>query len=535
MRVTERWRDEFRKGGALARDVRKVVFPEILKAEENEAQERRVDFLISNGAEDRDGDVIEVDGWELDAYKLNPVILWAHDARQLPIAKAETIGVSDGALKSTALFPEKGLSPFADQVFGFVKGGFLRGASVGFHPIEAAPMEGDKGIHFKRQELYEYSILPIPAHREALAEAKAVGLDVGLVIEWAEKTLAEAEESGLWIPRFSMERALAVVRPTQVAVPAPPSKGATATGGHAGAGAGSGKAPDIVVSQPEPEPEDDEDAPKLVGQIVADAEAEAEAREGRWELEMALSTSLASIDQSDKTDDEKRELVRQTVEQFVNLYAPMQEADEADNLILGLFDADDDEDEDAKATLLKPKQEDEDEDEPKPDDEEDSQTVEGKPKQDDEDDPKPDDDEDDPFKQDEDEDDPKPDDDPPPEEDPEEDQAPAIFGVESVDEAMAALHEQVREVLGLEDGDAKAESLKTMLEAFAGVVMEAQAPEGDDDPDEDAEALAQVEALLKEEDEDEDEAEGLTADDVRSIVAGAAKATLDERRGRLPD
>ena len=39
-------------------------------------------FVISTDEVDRHGDIIVADGWRLDAYRRNPVVLWAHDYRR---------------------------------------------------------------------------------------------------------------------------------------------------------------------------------------------------------------------------------------------------------------------------------------------------------------------------------------------------------------------------------------------------------------------------------------------------------------------
>ncbi len=39
-------------------------------------------------SEDRAGDVIRAEGWELDNYRLNPVILWTHRHDLLPVGKS---------------------------------------------------------------------------------------------------------------------------------------------------------------------------------------------------------------------------------------------------------------------------------------------------------------------------------------------------------------------------------------------------------------------------------------------------------------
>ncbi len=180
--------------------------------------ERKAAFVVSTAAEDRDGDTVSPDGWDLSSYRRNPVVLWAHDTKQPPVAMSVRESVSGGALRSVAKFPEPGVYGFADTIFGLVKGGFIRGTSVGFKPLDATPRP-QKGIAYRRQELMEYSILPVPSNRDALVEAKAAGIDIADVVKWAEMVIEKSAGSGLWIPTDVIKAAVMGVRPAQVVVP----------------------------------------------------------------------------------------------------------------------------------------------------------------------------------------------------------------------------------------------------------------------------------------------------------------------------
>ena len=59
-------------------------------------------FCISTGEVDRDHDVINPNGWHLDNYRANPVILFAHDYRSLPIAQCPDIKLENGRLMASA-------------------------------------------------------------------------------------------------------------------------------------------------------------------------------------------------------------------------------------------------------------------------------------------------------------------------------------------------------------------------------------------------------------------------------------------------
>lgn len=148
------------------------------------------EFTISTAARDRDGDVIQPKGWDLEAYKKNPVIMWAHDYSQPPVGKALSTVKSNDALKQTVDWISRDVSPFAFSIGRMVKQGFLNATSVGFKPKEFDMLDGeDVGFEFRGQELLENSIVPIPSNPEALVEARSVGIETAPVRKWAEQVL----------------------------------------------------------------------------------------------------------------------------------------------------------------------------------------------------------------------------------------------------------------------------------------------------------------------------------------------------------
>jgi phage head maturation protease len=162
---------------------------------------------------DREGDVILAEGWELENYRKNPVILFAHKYDQPPVARAVEIGVSQGRLRFKAQFPGRKEYPFADTVYQLYRGGYLRSFSVGFIPKlwedRESRQEGrfaaanpPKARLFRRQELVEISVVPIPTHPKALAEAQKKGLlgskEVRVLEDMAHASQeAEAEREAL--------------------------------------------------------------------------------------------------------------------------------------------------------------------------------------------------------------------------------------------------------------------------------------------------------------------------------------------------
>lgn len=208
----------------------------------------RYTFTISTGSVDRDHDTIDPNGWRLGEYRRNPVVLFGHDARQPPIGKAAAVEVRSGALKADVVFAPEGVYPLADTVRGLVDAEILRATSVGFIPIKWTFDEERNGVDFLEQELYEFSIVPIPSNTEALRDA--TGVELAPLVEWAESTLDTVKGAGLWVPKADLEqmRKAMLGEPASVTVAGGEGQGET----HAPAEPGSTPGP--ATPEPEPQP-----------------------------------------------------------------------------------------------------------------------------------------------------------------------------------------------------------------------------------------------------------------------------------------
>lgn len=150
--------------------------------EVNDVNEDKRSFwaVASTDDVDRDGDVLSPEGWELDPYLKNPVVLFAHRYNEPPIAKADEIKVLNGKLMFKPQFATKEEYPFADTIFKLYKGGYLRSFSVGFIPKEWEDRHTADGIwsgkYFTKQELVEISAVPVASNPNALAEAYKSGV-----------------------------------------------------------------------------------------------------------------------------------------------------------------------------------------------------------------------------------------------------------------------------------------------------------------------------------------------------------------------
>ena len=178
----ERWARErllealeaYRRGLADAPVVQKYAV-ESVRAE---VPEGPLTFVASDESEDRLGDVIKADGWDLDAYQNNPVFLWAHDYTRTPVGRSVWTGVEGKQLLTSVVFAP---TEFAQEVETLYRHRFLRAVSVGFRAKAFTYRKGSNGgldgVEFTQQELLEVSAVPVPANPHALAKALREEID----------------------------------------------------------------------------------------------------------------------------------------------------------------------------------------------------------------------------------------------------------------------------------------------------------------------------------------------------------------------
>jgi HK97 family phage prohead protease len=139
------------------------------------ANQREADFVASTDAVDSHGEVIDQSSWVLNHYVANPVVLYAHDSRELPIGKATNVGVRSGRLEATIQFASAESNPMAEQVWRLVQEGMLRAVSVGFVPTDGRyeVRDGAEVFVWTSPVLKEISVVPVPANHEALSRMKS--------------------------------------------------------------------------------------------------------------------------------------------------------------------------------------------------------------------------------------------------------------------------------------------------------------------------------------------------------------------------
>jgi HK97 family phage prohead protease len=168
----------------------KVVSTEVKAVDE---ESRTITFVMSSEDVDRDGDIIRVDGWKLDAFRQNPVFLVFHDQRQFPIGRVEDIRGEGTQLLGTVRFAEKGTYEVADVAYELYRQGIMNAVSVGFRGLEWEPREDDDGLIFTSQELFELSAVPVPANPAAVAVAQKSSPVAALFTDAKQNAKANAD------------------------------------------------------------------------------------------------------------------------------------------------------------------------------------------------------------------------------------------------------------------------------------------------------------------------------------------------------
>lgn len=162
-------------------------------------------FVVSTESIDRDGDIIRVNGWDLKNYKSNPVVLYGHGHSSdngLPIGRATKLWKDTSALPKKLMmemeFIPKEIYPFAGLVRELVDKGFIKTGSVRFLPKEFKEIDvsdipenytGLKGREYTKQEMVEYSVVPLPANPDCVK------------LEMKSKELAQSKDVLEWLSR----------------------------------------------------------------------------------------------------------------------------------------------------------------------------------------------------------------------------------------------------------------------------------------------------------------------------------------------
>ena len=125
-------------------------------------------FVVSTPEVDRYGTIIVPSGIDYTAYLNNPIVLAQHDSDDWPIGKCLGFMMNSENLEATLQFHR--ITEEACEVADLVAAGYVRAVSVGIIPIESEEqtIDGKTVIVYTKSELVEFSVVSIPANREAL-------------------------------------------------------------------------------------------------------------------------------------------------------------------------------------------------------------------------------------------------------------------------------------------------------------------------------------------------------------------------------
>jgi len=160
----------------------KGLFNQDIKANEDGT----FDFIGSDSSVDRDGEIIEVKGWDVKQFNRNPVILFAHNHRIPAIARAKKAVVENGKLMIKGIkFPTSGIHALADTVKGLMIDKIMTAGSVGFtatdrefvHRDERTGLKPKASIITHKAELHEFSMVNVGSNRNALRVKGFLGED----------------------------------------------------------------------------------------------------------------------------------------------------------------------------------------------------------------------------------------------------------------------------------------------------------------------------------------------------------------------
>lgn len=177
-----------------------------IKAQIIEKAEDSFTAVASSEVEDRQGEVVAQDGWDLKNFKKNPILLYMHDHTK-PLGKATRVWLDKTGAKPILKF--KGVistaTDYGKAAKQLMEEGILNSFSVGFRALEL------DGNTITKAELFEISLVSVPANPEArLLAAKSLEKagftdqiikdvvgeeeDKDEVIEKLEKQLSETKE-----------------------------------------------------------------------------------------------------------------------------------------------------------------------------------------------------------------------------------------------------------------------------------------------------------------------------------------------------
>lgn len=133
---------------------------------------KRARFVITSGDIDRQGEIVDPNGWDFGPYMANPVILDSHRYGSISDIVGRAVSAPRREGDTWTVEMEFADTPMGELARRLVEQGMLKAVSVGFRSLQRRP---EKGItrHVK-QELLEVSLVAVPANPMALRLRAAI-------------------------------------------------------------------------------------------------------------------------------------------------------------------------------------------------------------------------------------------------------------------------------------------------------------------------------------------------------------------------
>lgn len=147
-----------------------------VRISEATAENGEFEVIATTQDVDRHGEAIRIDGWEMENYMKNPIILFGHDYWNMDsiVGRATEIRFEGGKMIVKGVFASGEANPKAQQLRKLYEEGIVKTVSVGFIPRQRD--EQDRDV-ITKAELLEISFVPVPANPEALSLMKGLGID----------------------------------------------------------------------------------------------------------------------------------------------------------------------------------------------------------------------------------------------------------------------------------------------------------------------------------------------------------------------
>ncbi len=153
-------------------------------------EKRVIERVTTTETPDRYGDIVRCKGANVESYRKNPVVLFAHRSDQAPVGKSIKLWLDNAIMgwRSWDLYFGAEIEPngYCDYIFRLIASGAMPGASIGFMPTQIkcdhSPEDrvklglGKWGVEYLGWDYLEHSACSVPANPEALANSlKAIG------------------------------------------------------------------------------------------------------------------------------------------------------------------------------------------------------------------------------------------------------------------------------------------------------------------------------------------------------------------------